>query len=115
MRPWRLEPPATNGLFADLPALGGSVSIVDGKSHELSHGTAPTNSARLDTLIGENVAAVFERAKNPRDAAELCALYIGKAESALGRSAVRPNWRNFGAPLPRSARFTLTHYFAIRH
>ena len=36
------------------------------------------------------MAAVFERAKNPRDAAELCALYIGKAESALGRSAVRP-------------------------
>jgi aspartate/methionine/tyrosine aminotransferase len=50
-----------------------------------------------DGAVAASVRQVFERARNPEDPVELCRLYIGSVEAALGVDCMRPEaaacWR----------------------
>jgi aspartate/methionine/tyrosine aminotransferase len=94
LRPWHIKSGSRHSLFADISETRLDISCDVADAAEDIHVPPP---ARLDALIGEQVAELFERADDPGNGAELCRLAIGRTESKLGREALRPEladiWR----------------------
>jgi aspartate/methionine/tyrosine aminotransferase len=95
VRPWRIESDPRPRLFGDIAETCLDIPrLTDHTSDE----PRASSSASLDSLIGEQIAEIFERANDPDDGAELCMLTVGRTESRLGRQAFRPElaeiWRS---------------------